>query len=216
MQLFNIIDYVYVVDLSLLNYIDYIDVIEDAYQINDKQQFCLNLNTQNKKILAEFIINNINNNIQYGKQNIIVNTCKPMQNWRQQVRGNAFRSYKYKIIDDSIYVDMIKFNQFVDNIYKKIQHINLNKLLKGSSKTENIQISLQNKVKFLDFESIDTLDVITILNKLLNNIGSVNYNTLNYNNIIVIDGNCEYVHSSVCPDEIVETVRLNLLEKEIL
>ena len=89
MQLFNIIDYIYIVDLSLLNYIDYIDVIEDAYQINDKQQFCLNLTARNKKILAEFIINNINNNIQYGKQNIIVNTCKPMQNWRQSQRRNS-------------------------------------------------------------------------------------------------------------------------------
>jgi len=216
MQLFNIIDYVYIVDLSLLNYIDYLDVIEDAYQINDKQQFCLNLNSKNKKILTEFIINNINNNIQYGKQNIIINTCKPMQNWRQTLRGNALRSYKYKIIDDSIYVDMIKFNQFIDNLFEKIQHINLNKLLKGKTNNHDIQISLQNKVKFLEYENLDIFDVITILNKLLTNIGSVNYNTLNYNNIIVIDGNCEYIHNSVCPDETINIVHRNLIEKEIL
>lgn len=216
MQLFNIIDYIYIVDLSLLNYVDYLDVIEDAYQINDKQQFCLNLNSKNKKILTEFIINNINNNIQYGKQNIIVNTCKPMQNWRQHQRGNALRSYKYKIIDDSICVDMIKFNQFIDNLFNKIQHINLNKILKGKTDNHDIQLSLQNKVKFLEFENLDIVDVITILNKLLNNIGSVNYNTLNYNNIIVIDGNCEYIHNSVCPDETINIVRRNLIEKEIL
>lgn len=216
MQLFNIIDYLYIVDLSLLNYIDYLDVIEEGYHTNENQQFCLNLSGKNKKILIEFIINNINNNIQYGKQNIIVNTCKPMQNWRQQQRGNALRSYKYKVIDESIYVDLIKFNQFVDKVFDKIQHINLNKLLKGTTNDKSIEISLDNKVKFLEFDNIDIIDIITILNKLLNSIGSVNYNTLNYNNIIVIDGNCDYIHNSVCPDEIVNTVRRNLIEKEIL
>ena len=111
---------------------------------------------------------------------------------------------------------MIKFNQFIDNLFEKIQHINLNKLLKGNTIDQNIQISLQNKVKFLEFETLDIFDVITILNKLLSNIGSVNYNTLNYNNIVVIDGNCDYIHNSVCPDETIDIVRRNLIEKEIL
>lgn len=144
---------------------------------------------------------------------ILVNQCKIGV---KKLDGNACRAYKYKLIDDSIYVDMIKFNQFVDTVFNKIQTLNLNKLLKSTNDNQNLQISLENKFKCLEFENLDVLDVITILNKLLKNIGSVNYNTSNYNNIIVIDGNCEYIHNSVCPDELIEQVRRNLLEKEIL
>lgn len=42
MQAFNIIDYIHIVDLSLLNYIDYLDVIENSYEKRDNQ-FLLNL-----------------------------------------------------------------------------------------------------------------------------------------------------------------------------
>ena len=57
---------------------------------------------------------------------------------------------------------------------------------------------------------------MVILNKLLFNIGNVNYNSQNYNNIIITDGNYDYAHNSVCPDDIVDTVRRKLLEKGIL
>jgi hypothetical protein len=87
-------------------------------------QLTLNLSAKNKKILTGFIINNINNFIQYGKNNLIINTCKPMQNWRQFIRGNAIRSYKYKLIDNSIYTDMIKLNQFIDNLFSKLPTMN--------------------------------------------------------------------------------------------
>jgi hypothetical protein len=86
MQNYNIIDYIQIIDLSLLNFIDYLEVIEDSYQINSDGQLHLNLNAKNKKILTGFIINNINNNMQIGANNIIINTCKPMQNWRQNDR----------------------------------------------------------------------------------------------------------------------------------
>jgi hypothetical protein len=42
MQAFNIIDYIHIVDLSLLNYIDYLDVIEDSYEKRE-DKFLLNL-----------------------------------------------------------------------------------------------------------------------------------------------------------------------------
>jgi hypothetical protein len=218
MQKFNIIDFIYIVDLSLLNFIYYSDVIDNSYKINENGQLHLNMNTKNKKILAGFIINNINDHIQFGATNIIINTCKPMQNWRQDLRGNAIRSYKYKLIDNSIYIDNIKFNLFLDSIFNKLTNANL-KNTSNYTVINNTEASIkicQNNFKCVQFENIDVTDVTKTLKSLLINLGSVNCNALNYNNIIINDGNNEYVHCSTCRDDIVETIRLNLLEKGII
>jgi hypothetical protein len=37
MQQFNIIDYIQVVDLSILNYIDYLELIETNYVLNNER-----------------------------------------------------------------------------------------------------------------------------------------------------------------------------------
>lgn len=179
-------------------------------------QLTLNLSAKNKKILTGFIINNINNFIQYGKNNLIINTCKPMQNWRQLTRGNAIRSYKYKLIDNSIYTDMIKLNQFIDNLFSKLPTMNTKSLESLYLGNNILTINFQNKIKYLTFENLDINDAMVILNKLLFNIGNVNYSSPDYNNLIIADGNYEYAHNSVCPDDIVEAVRRKLLEKGIL
>ena len=217
MQAYNIINYVHIVDLSILNYIDYLELIEETYQINDEGQLHLNLTGKNKKILTGLILNNINDHIQYGKQNIIINTCKPMQNWRQSLRGNAVRAYKYKFIDNSISVDLIKFNQFVDDLFEKLPTLNVKKITNHLlSEDRLLSFNFQNKLKCIEVDNLDSNDLETVLNKLLIQLGSVNFNTINYNNIIIIDGNHEYAHGSSCPGDIEETVRRNLLEKGIL
>jgi hypothetical protein len=218
MQKFNVIDFIHIVDLSLLNFIDYSDVIDNSYQINENGQLHLNMNTKNKKILAGFIINNINNSIQFGATNIVINTCKPMQNWRQDLRGNAVRSYKYKFIDSSIYVDNIKFNQFLDTIFNKLDKLNLKNISQYTiSETYGVSAKIfQNNFQCIQFENIDVIDVTKTLKSLLVNLGSVTCNTLNYNNLIINDGNNDYTHCSICRDDIVESIRLNLLEKGII
>ena len=217
MQHFNIINFIHIVDVSILNFIDYLDVIEDSYPVNEYGQLTINLTSKNKKILTGFITNSINNNIQFGKHNLIINTCKPMQNWRQNLRGCAVRSYKYKLIDESIHIDIIKFNQFIDSIFLKLPTLNLDKVSKTYlGENDILKFNFQNKIKCLQFEEIDNIDSINLLNVLLNSLGNVIYNTLNYTNLIVTDGNYEYAHSSGCPDEIVNSIRRNLLEKGIL
>ena len=37
MQQFNIIDYIQIVDLSILNYIDYLELIETNYVLNNER-----------------------------------------------------------------------------------------------------------------------------------------------------------------------------------
>lgn len=215
MQVFNFINFIHIVDLSLLNFIDYSDVIDDSYHINEKNQLYLNLNAKNRKILSGFIMNNINDNIQYGKQNIIINTCKPMQNWRQSEREKAVRSYKYKFIDESVSIDEIKFNQYLDTIFFKLPSLNLHKLSEtyiGHNDISNL--SFQNRVKCLTFNTLDIWDSYSILKFLLSNIGSLTFDTLNYN--ILIDGNYIYEHNSNFPNELINNVRLELLEKGII
>jgi hypothetical protein len=217
MQNFNIINYIHIVDLSLLNFIDYLEIIEDSYHVTEEGQLYLNLNTKNKKILTGFIINNINNSIQYGKTNILVNTCKPMQNWRQEVRGNALRAYKYKFIDNSINVDIIKFNQFIDALFAKLPTLNLRTISQSYiGNNDVLKFNFQQNIYYLDLENLDSCDVLNILTKLLAHIGHVNYQTLNYNNLILTDGNYDYTHSSSCPDGIIEVVRHNLISKGII
>lgn len=165
-----------------------------------------------------FIIDNINNNIQYGKQNIIINTCKPMMNWRQLDRGCAIRSYKYKLSDESIYVDKIKFNQFVDTVFDKLPKLNLNKVSKDYIGNRDLSKCIfQNKVKYMQFDNIDIFDARLVMHQLLAKLGTVNvFNSIDCSGILVEDGNCEYAHNSVCPDDIVNDIRRNLIEKGIL
>lgn len=116
-------------------------------------------------------MNNINNNIQYGKQNIIINTCKPMMNWRQTDRGCAIRSYKYKLTDESVYVDLIKFNQFVDMVFNKLPKLNLNKVSQDYIGNNDLSKCIfQNKVKYIQFDNIDIIDARVIMHQLLTNI----------------------------------------------
>ena len=127
MQCFNFINFLHVIDLSLLNFIDYCEVIEGSYQMVDNQ-FLINLNAKTKKLLTALILSNINDKIQYGKTNVLVNTCRPMNNWRKEERNNAIRCFKYVIKDESVMIDKIKLNQFLENIFEKLPTYDLNKI----------------------------------------------------------------------------------------
>lgn len=53
MQLFNFINFIRIVDVSLLNLIDYSDFTDEGtYVIDDNGQLCINLNSKTKKILT--------------------------------------------------------------------------------------------------------------------------------------------------------------------
>ena len=100
---FNIINYLKIVDLSLLNIFDYLDfsnVTEDLTTIKDK--WALTINPRTKKLLEGFIINNVNNSIYYGKTNILVNSCEPYNNWRNSIEKINSKFGKCLISDDSL------------------------------------------------------------------------------------------------------------------
>lgn len=220
MMSYNFINFIHIVDISLLNFIDYFEVIEDSYQIID-DKFYINLNTKNKKILTAFILNNLNDAIQYGKINVIVNTCTPMMNWRQKQRSKAIRSYKYLINDNSVKIDLIKLNQFLDKLFERLPDYNINIIKKEYEKMDTSldfidlnHLQIIGNVKFIEFERIDNYDIFPIIKTLFSNLGSLTFDIINYN--ILTDGNYVYEHNSSFPDDLQEQVRLEFLQKGLI
>ena len=226
---FNIINFVQIVDLSLLNFLDYAYVNESQLYENADGKLVVNLDNENKKVLEAYIINNINDNIQYGKNNLIVNTCQPMQNWRQVERNHALKRCKYKIVDDSVYVDEIKLNQLADKIFRRLpkltehaikktfnalEYTNADELREKSVSDLIKRLYMSNNINFIEFEAVDIHDAYDAIKTCLMNIGDLNFLSFNYN--VVADGNDDYMHCHSFPDEVLEDVRLNLKSKGII
>lgn len=217
MQCFNFINFLKIIDLSLLNFIDYCEVIEGSYQMVNNQ-FHINLNAKTKKLLIAIILSNINDAIQYGKTNIIVNTCRPMNNWRKEQRNNAIRCFKYVIKDESVLIDKIKLNQFLENIFEKLPTYDLKKLNLAPQCKELINMSnleIGGKVHFVQFENVDVIDGFYILQKMFSSFGCLTFDNTIYN--LIDDGNCVYKHNmSNIPDDVKENIRLQFLQKGII
>lgn len=220
MQSYNFINFIKIVDLSLLNFIDYVnystEINEDTLMYNNEyNQLQINLNPKSRKIITSLILNNISSSLHYGKTNIIINTCKPMQNWRQSERKGAIRIYKYMIQDESIAIDIIKLNQWLDNLYKHLPTINVknfNTEFLQTSILNNIDI-YKNNIKYIEFNNVDVFDSYKLLESFLKHNGQLSFDLLNYN--IISDGNCEYSHNGNFTDEIKEDFHLQLLNKGI-
>lgn len=221
---YNIINYIKIVDLALLNLLDYSDIGDEKYSYFDDNinKIVIDLNPNTKKLLEGFIINNINNEIYYNKTNIILNTCNPMKNWRQYERGKALKLNKCVVKDDSIYIDEIKLNAFINSIFEKIPlrtavlvKKELSFFNNGKVLSSSVSIpALKDEIKFLEFESIDLYDAEIILKHYLNSVGSLLISDLNY--IIIRDGNCDYSHTQNISDMVLDDVRFQLLEKGII
>ena len=217
---FNIINYIKIIDLSLLNLLDYSDISDIQYSHFDDNtnKIVIDINNESKKLLEGFIINNINNELYYNRMNIIVNTCNPMKNWRQYERKKALRNNKCFVYDESIYIDEVKLNNFLNSTFEKLptkEAVLVKRTsFKNSSISSNISIPLNNNIKFLEFNDIDFYDVDTILKHYLSKIGNLLSTEPNY--IIIKDGNFGYSHKEKISEEIFESVRLQLLEKGII
>lgn len=216
---FNIINYLKIIDLSLLNIFDYLDFggnSNDIVLVDEKM--VLNLNTRTKKLLEGFIINNINNSIYYGKTNILVNSCEPYNNWRNSIEKLDTKFGKCLISDESLYIDELKLNTFLNNLFKRLPNINAKLITKCYHKTFSsyVNISSRNCVKYLDFKNIDIFDSFSILEKILTNFGILTIDDFNYN--IICDGNGKFCHNYKLKydSSIIDMVKVQLIEQGIL
>ena len=220
---YNIINYIKIIDLSLLNLLDYSEIGDEKYSYFDKNmnKIVIDLNPNSKKLLEGFIINNINNELYYNKTNIILNKCNPMKNWRQYERKKALRVNKCYINDQSVFIDELKLNSFINSIFERLPSktatlFKKDLFLSNQEKiiSSNVSIQVNNNVKFLEFENVDLNNAEIILKHYLNNIGSLLISDLNY--IIIRDGNYGYSHSQDISNTVLDDVRLQLLEKGII
>lgn len=217
---FNIINYLKIVDLSLLNIFDYLDfsnVTEDLTTINDK--LALTINPRTKKLLLEgFIINNVNNSIYYGKTNILVNSCEPYNNWRNSVEKINSKFGKCLISDDSLYVDDLKLNTFLNDLFQRLPNINAKLITKYFHKTFSSYVNISSKasLKYLNLKEVDMFDTFSILDDILTNFGSVTLDDFGYH--IIYDGNMNFNHGSNLKydSSIIDLIKVQLIEQGII
>ena len=185
---YNLINYVKIIDLSLLNIFDFIDINEGNGIIDNGSQLVLNLGTRNKKLLEGFIIDNISNMTYYNKKNILINTCLPSNNWRN--RKNTFKKTpRIGIRDKSIFIDEIKLNSFATSLFKRLMN------RQNSEDHKSVQ-SKTMKLYFLEFNSIDVEDIYDILKKILVPIGGkITSDGFSYN--IIYDNNSVFGHETM-------------------
>lgn len=216
LESYNLINFLKVIDLSILNLIDYVEINESNVLVLDDDKLILSLNGNSKKLLEGFIINNINNETYYGKHNILVNTCKPQSNWRNFKKDIKLQRVVAK--DSSIFIDMVKLNSFVNDMFKKLPTLTAVFSKKnnyfGVSKSK---VSIQKDLKLLEFKEIDQIDAYVLLTKILSSFGNVNKDSTNYN--IICDGNLKCYHendSTELSDYLFDKVRLTLIKEGII
>ena len=184
--------------------------------VNDNDKLVLNFNAECRRLLEGFVINNINDSTYYGKTNILVYSCKPDANWRNEEK---LKSNRISIIDNSVLIDELKLNSFINTMFKKIPSMNatLSKIDSWTSwkgKVTKIKVSLQKNVKFIMLDETDMIDSYFILDKILSSFGIVNKDDLKYN--IIKDVNSCFSHECKVEDRLLEKVRSELIEKGVI
>jgi len=217
LESYNLINYFRIIDVSILNLLDYLDINDSKFLLNRNDKLVLNFNAECKRLLEGFIVNNINDSTYYGKNNILVFSCKPERNWRKE--KIAKKTNRITIIDDSVMIDELKLNSFIAKLFSNLPGLNAT-LAKTDSwaswkgKCSKIKVSLYKNVKFIEFDEIDMQDSYFLLDKILSSFGMVSKDNFNYN--IIKDANNDYSHECKLEERLFEKVRTTLMEKGII
>jgi len=185
-------------DLIVLNYIDLMSksilnfLNEEHVPTNAKNKLFISLNTQNIKKIKFYLQSELYNNSYFGKTTLVINTCNVENNWRNSI-GTSYSAVKYKIVDDSVWMDPSAMDRWFDKLWLEIQ--------KGLSVP---------KIEFLQFKEIDTLDIKYALEKIL----KVNIISENWYNIIE-DGNKIFKRKDF-PSFILDDIKFVLKNKNLI
>lgn len=182
--------------MNSYNVINYIDLCSNAFLSllnNDEANIEYDDNTRLiltphvKQLIQFYIKSHLNDSFNWGKFNIVVNTCKPMNNWRKEERGKAIRETKYVLVDETLFdVDMVKLERLFDKTWNDLKK--------------------EKKFIFLSIENIDTFDLVHILCKKINH----KIKTQPYHHFVIKDVNNEYLHHDTIPDDILLKVEIQL------
>jgi hypothetical protein len=185
----KIIDYVEMCSVALLATFDQ---IERKYDANDR--LYLELNKTNKEILQFNILSTIRGEYYHGYKNMIINTCRPYDNWRKDKSGKAIKAVKYSLNDEMLYIDKQKLEYFLDSLWKKL-----------SKKLQYNYILLNN-------HRVDLIDMQHIVQEI---VGVELINSSSYYHILK-DSNIEYVHTGNIPKYILDEVEIELRRNNLI
>ena len=205
---------------DVINYavMRYLDQENNFIYVDNKIYIDIRSNSV-KKRLQYNIIDCLLDHYTYNKENILLNTCKPLNNWREPLPNDIITdqyNYKYNISDDSVYVDLNLFNRFLDNLFKKIPKI-IDAEYQQDENDARLLINKKKQFTLIEFQNIDITDILSIFKNhyqdlsitILNNT-IFNYNIIEDNNDVV------YMHGGDINITLLEQIRLTLIEKGIL
>lgn len=191
MSYFNVINYIDVCSNALLAMIDNDECIIDRVDDIDTIQIDNNF----KKFIYFYIKNFINDKHSYGKQNIILNSCKPFENFRSNENDNKITQSKYNLVDKQFFnIDNSKLEVILDKVWDKLKND-----------------GLMGKFIFISNKRVDIFDIISIMRIYINNLS---IDKCHY--FMLEDTNNEYLHYNNIDNDIITEVETELRRKEII
>ena len=166
-----VIDFLEVVNKAFLDFLN----DENSIPINEDNQYIIVLNSSNKKKLQFYIESEILNNSEFGREMLIVNSCNPINNWRNT---GLIKPDKYEIDDSSVYVDLDDLKFFLDDFFANKMNF------------------WKNGYMIFPISNI-RLDRIDLINELVNTYLFKFVSICKYN--IFIDGNNAFYRTKVLP-----------------
>ena len=187
----NIINYIDICSNALLAIIDNDECIIE--KIDDKDNIYIDNNF--KKIFYFYIKTFINDKFSYGKQNIIINSCKPYENFRQIENDNKITLPKYNLTDKQYFnIDLQCLEGYLDKVWDKLKNDDM-----------------LGKFIFLSNNRVDIVDMINIMRQY---ISYLSIDKCHY--FMLEDTNNEYLHYNNIDKDILLEVETELRRKEII
>lgn len=196
----------------------FIDQENDLKYIDEK----IYINIQNasvKKKLQFLIIDILMDQYMFNKENVLLNTCNPLDNWREPNPAEDFTdmyNHKYRIDDESVYVDLNLFNTFLDNLFKRIPKL-IEAEYNHDTNDARLLVNKKRQYKTLQFDHIDMSDALCVFKNHYNDLSLTILNNTVFNYSIISDNNdVIYLHGGNINVTLLEQIRLKLIEKELL
>lgn len=187
--------------IILLNYIEivsnsFLAILDDSnnYTIDEDRNLIIDLNKSIINQLKFYVDSNIKDQQFFGYKTILLNTCRPFDNWRKEKRGASLRISQYSLTDKKIIINK-----------QKLEY-QLNKLW-GELKKD------KKDIIFINDKEIDLFDLKLIIKRILGN-KNVQINRNQY--YILKDGNLEYLHDTNIPTYLINQVESKLRLKQLI
>lgn len=191
MSYYNIINYIDICSNVLLSILDNDQCIIERIEDRDN----IIIDKKLKKFLFFYIKSFINDRYCYGKQNIVLNSCKPFENFRKDENDNIITSPKYEITDKLYFnIDLPLLENILDKIWYKLKNDDM-----------------LGRFIFLSNKNTDIVDYINIMRRYIDNlcIDKCHY-------FFLEDKNNEYLHYNNISNNIIFEVETELRKYEII